>query len=250
MFKFVFFRLVISFFLGSFLWVLLDTFYWYCVIPHSRVKHKFKFSSFFSQIYTNLPKMLAQYIEDKKSNEFKEHGLIIFTGKQGQGKTMAMTYYINRLIAKYPDVIVGTNYNLICQDFVLDDYHQLFDIDNGKQGIIYGFDEIQATFSSRKWSDFPCDLLSAICQNRKAHRVIYGTSQNITLIDVALRKQCMRFAKCYTWLSFLTLVVFFEPEYDFDGQLSKSHFRGFRFFIQDDILRYQYNTFDLIKSLR
>lgn len=121
---------------------------------------------------------------------------------------MAMTYYINRLIAKYPDVIVGTNYNLICQDFVLDSYEQLFVLDNGKKGIIYGFDEIQATFNSRAWKDFPPDLLAAICQNRKAHRVIYGTSQNITLIDVALRKQCMRFAKCYTWFSFLTLVVF------------------------------------------
>lgn len=246
----LFFRFFICCFFCIVLWIVLDSFYQYSKLDHYRKRSYFKYSNKILYVLVQLPRLIAQYVEDRKSSEFKEHGLIIFTGKQGQGKTMAMTYYINRLIAKYPDVLIGTNYGFLNQDFVLDDYKLLFEKNNGRNGIIFGFDEIQATFNSRAWKEFPPDLLSAICQNRKAHRVIYGTCQNITLVDVAIRKQCMRFAKCYTWFGFLTLVVFFEPEFDFDGQLSKSHFRGLRFFLQNDVLRYQYDTFDLIKSLR
>ena len=244
------FKFFLCFLFGLFLWIFLDTCYQYSKLDHYRRRTYFKYSNKILYVLEQLPRLIAQYIEDKRSDDFKEHGLIIFTGKQGQGKTMAMTYYINRLIAKYPDVLIGTNYGFLNQDFVLSDYTQLFEINNGLKGVIFGFDEIQATFNSRAWKDFPPDLLAAICQNRKAHRVIYGTCQNITLVDVAIRKQCMRFAKCYTFFGFLTLVVFFEPDFDFEGQLAKSHFRGLRFFLQNDVLRYQYDTFDLIKSLR
>ena len=238
--------------LFTILWVFFDTIYQYCLIPHYRTKTKrIKPSPFLWHVFHTLPYLLAQWIEDKKSSEFKEHGFMLFSGKQGAGKTMAMTYYINRMIMKYPDVIVGTNYGLMCQDFVLNDYRQLFDMSNGKEGIIYGFDEIQATFSSRSWKDnFSPDLLSAICQNRKAHRLIYGSCQNIQLVDKSIRIQCQRFAKCYTLPPGITLVAWFEPEYDFEGNLEKSKFRGFRAFFQDRALRYQYDTFDLIKSIK
>ena len=186
------FKFFLCFLFGLFLWIFLDTCYQYSKLDHYRRRTYFKYSNKILYVLEQLPRLIAQYIEDKRSDDFKEHGLIIFTGKQGQGKTMAMTYYINRLIAKYPDVLIGTNYGFLNQDFVLSDYTQLFEINNGLKGVIFGFDEIQATFNSRAWKDFPPDLLAAICQNRKAHRVIYGTCQNITLVDVAIRKQCMR----------------------------------------------------------
>lgn len=235
-----------------FLWVILDSFYHYCHIPHYRVKRKpIKETGFLYHLFFTVPRDIAYLIEDKKSDEFKEHGFILFTGKQGSGKTMAMTYYINRLILKYPDVLIGTNYGLLCQDFELTDYHQLFEVNNGLQGVIFGFDEIQATFSSRNWKDnFDPSLLSAICQNRKAHRLIYGTCQNIQLVDKSIRIQSMLYAKTFTFLGFITLVVFFEPEYDFEGNLEKSKLKKFKIFFQDDVLRYQYNTFDLIKSIK
>lgn len=234
------------------LWLIFDTIYQYCLIPHYRRKIKrLKPSSFFWHIYHTLPYLLAQWIEDKNSDEFKEHGFMLFSGKQGSGKTMAMTYYINRMIMKYPDVIVGTNYGLMCQDFVLDDYHQLFETNNGLQGVIFGFDEIQATFSSRTWKDnFDPNLLAAICQNRKAHRLIYGSCQNIQLVDKSIRIQAMKYAKCLTISPGITIVAWFIPEYDFEGNLEKSKFCGLRLFFQDRSLRYQYDTFDLIKSIK
>lgn len=241
-----------SFVLFTVLWVFFDSIYIYTTIPHYRVyKKTVKPSSFLWHIFHTLPFLIANYVEDRKSSEFKEHGFLLFSGKQGSGKTMAMTYYINRMIMKYPDVIVGTNYGLLCQDFVLNDYHQLFNTSNGREGIIFGFDEIQATFSSRAWKDnFSPDLLAAICQNRKAHRLIYGTCQNIQLVDKSIRIQAMKYAKCFTFNPGITVVVWFVPEYDFEGNLEKSKFCGLRVFFQDRSLRYQYDTFDLIKSIK
>lgn len=246
------FSIFFDFLFAYFLWVVLDTIYHYFHIEHYRLHRKpIKETGFLYHLIFTLPKDIAYLIEDRKSDEFKEHGFILFSGKQGSGKTMAMTYYINRLILKYPDVLIGTNYGLLCQDFELNDYHQLFEVSNGKQGVCFGFDEIQATFSSRTWKDnFDPLLLSAICQNRKAHRLIYGTCQNIQLVDKSIRIQAMLYSKCFTFFGFLTLVVWFEPQYDFEGNLEKSRLKGFKFFFQDEVLRYQYDTFDLIKSIK
>ena len=244
---------LICFLLSTVIWVFFDSLYYYFfLIPHYRTHRKrHKDKSLFWHIYHTLPLLIATYIEDCKSDEFKEHGFILFSGKQGQGKTMAMTYYIDKLQKNYPGVIVLTNYCYKNQNDILSDYTQLFSLDNSEKGLIYGFDEVQATFSSRNWKDnFTPDLLSAICQNRKSHRLIYGTCQNIQLVDKSIRLQCMKFAKCYTFFTFLTLVVWFEPEYDFEGNLDKSKFKGFRLFFQTPELRSLYNTFDLIRSIK
>lgn len=239
------------FIFAYFLWIFADVLYQYSKLYHYRKFNKTpKCESIFYKITFRLPVLIAQYIEDKKSDEFKEHGLILFTGKQGQGKTMAMTYEINKLILQYPDLKILTNYGLICQDVPLNDYLPLLYEDNGLFGLVFALDEIQATFNARQWKDFPPELLSCICQNRKAHRVIFGTVQNVSQVDRAIRLQCRLYKKCYCFFGFFNLVVNFEPEFDFEGNLSKSKFRGFYFFLQEDVLRYQYNTFDIIKSLR
>ena len=247
----LFIKFILTIFFCLFLWIFLDSIYQYKHIYHYRVDYSnVKTEKFLYKIVFRLPLLIAQRIEDKRSDEFKEHGLIIFTGKQGSGKTMAMTYEINKLCLKYPDLKIYTNYGLLCQDGKLDSYLPLIHYDNGFQGLVFALDEIQATFSSRKWQDFPPDMIGCISQNRKAHRVIYGTSQSIANVDVQIRRQCRLFCKCWTFFGFLTCVARFEPDFNFEGNLEKSKFRGFYFFLQEPVLRYQYDTFELIKSLR
>ena len=97
-FKFIFLFL----FFFSFLWVFIDSIYQYILLPHYRIKRKRKRDhGFLYHVYFTLPYLIAQNIEDRLSNEFKEHGFILFSGKQGSGKTMAMTYYIKQLQNKY-----------------------------------------------------------------------------------------------------------------------------------------------------
>ena len=63
-----------------------------------------------------MPQLLAERYADYVSDEFQEHGLYLFCGEQGSGKTYSMTYNINKLILQNPGVFVLSNYGLMCQD--------------------------------------------------------------------------------------------------------------------------------------
>ena len=143
----IIFKFILShfyyFFIAYLVWVLLDTIYHYSKLYHFRKFQKTpKTESIFYKLFFRLPPLIAQYIEEKQSDEFKEHGLILFTGKQGQGKSMAMTYAINKLILKYPDLKIYTNYGLLCQDYALSDYTPLLTADNGMLGLVFAIDEL------------------------------------------------------------------------------------------------------------
>lgn len=233
------------------LWIVMD-----CGLHLVRLKsYKRSYSSSFPQPFLisflcNFPRMLANYINDLKSEDFKEHGLYLFCGEQGSGKTMAMTYNINRLLMEYPNVKILTNYNLMCQDKPLESYKPLVYMDNKESGLIFGIDEIQSTWSSRSWSDFPPDMISVICQNRKSHRVIFGTAQNINMVDKNIRLQTRRYVVCKSFLGIIQLCLYYKPYFDFDGRLEYAKLKKIQLFMQDESLRYQYNTFDIIKQLR
>ena len=65
--------------LFTILWVIFDTIYQYCLIPHYRRKiTRLKPSSFFWHIYHTLPYLLAQWIEDKKVMNSKNMVLCYF----------------------------------------------------------------------------------------------------------------------------------------------------------------------------
>lgn len=50
--------------------------------------------SIFEQIFILLPRQFWKNYYNKNIGEFNEHGIIMFTGKQGQGKTLAETKYL------------------------------------------------------------------------------------------------------------------------------------------------------------
>lgn len=231
-------------------WIVLDTFYHLLklkafknYIPEVRPE------IFLFKILFRMPKLIAIRLNDLRSDEFKAHGLYIFCGEQGAGKTMSMTYNINRLFMKYPQCKIFTNYGLMIEDKPLEDAFDLLKYNNGYSGLIFGIDEIQATFNSRSWKDFPPDLLATVCQNRKSHRVIFSTAQSVSQVDKAIRLQTRRFINNYTLFGFLTVSLWYKPYFDFEGNLEKAKLRKIQIFLQEEELRYQYNTFDIIKSM-
>lgn len=238
-------------FLGLFLWVVLDSIYKLTLLkkyrsslsslPHENLLYKIIF---------RLPGLIAERLNDLRSDEFQEHGLYLFCGEQGSGKTMAMTYNINRLILEYPEVFVLTNYGLLCQDKPLNSSDDLLKYHRPYTGIIYGIDEIQTTWNSRKWKDMDMSIISALCQNRKSYRVIYGTAQSVSQVDKAIRLQTRRYINCHCFFGFLNVCLWYKPHFNFEGNLEKSTLKKVQVFFQEPALRYQYNTFDLIKSLR
>ena len=231
------------------LWLFSFTLYFYVKADKpKKQKNNFKFSGLIYNFLFVVPKRLSEFIIHQTSSEFSEFGLRIFCGEQGSGKTYAMTHEINKLFALYPDVKILTNYDLMIQDGDLDSWEPLLYEKNGDNGIIFAFDEISLWFNSRFRTLNP-SCLQEIVQNRKNHRVIFGTAQNISMVEKQLRLQAFSYINMHCWLGFFCWGTEWHPTFDFDGNLIDKQFMGFKFYVQDDSIRYQYDTLKTIQRL-
>lgn len=210
----------------------------------------FKQSSIWYNLIVLFPKLVARQFSEYNPNDFKDSGLILFSGSQGSGKTMAMTHFCNMLKAKYPDLLIYTNYGLMFEDSDLKDWRTIVGELNGHSGLVACFDEISLWFSCRAYKDFPPDFLRTIVQNRKEHRLILGTCQQINMVDKQIRRQCTEIRKCRTFLGFVTIVWRFSPVFSGDGEIIKMLPLGIYAFLQNDDLRYMYDTFRVVENLK
>lgn len=243
---FLLFKFILSF---TVLFLIADTVYQYSKMEKTVYKRNvFKFSSPLYTLFRVFPVRFAEYIDSMTSKEFHESGLIIYCGEQGSGKTYCMTHEINKLFCIYPDIKILTNYDLMIQDKCLDTWQPLLYEKNGDSGIVFSFDEISLWFNSR-FRDLPPEVLPEVVQNRKNHRVIFGTAQNICMVDKQIRLQATEYRNCHTWFGFLSWYVAYRPVFDFEGNLIDKKFLGIKCYIQDNSIRYQYDTFSTVKRL-
>lgn len=233
----------------SCLYIIADSIYWFFISPKYPCEPiRFKESSKFYQLFVLLPRMLGKDRANLDTNSFNAHGLILFEGKQGFGKTISMVRYANLLKAKFPESIVISNTKTIFNDIDLYGWRPLLDVNNGKYGVICLLDEISIWFSNRNYKNFPPELLQIITQNRKNRRVILGTCQNVSMCDKAIRLQATYVVKCYTF-SCITFNVWSVPDFDSEGNLLKRKFKKITWFVQDEFLRECYDTYSVIESL-
>lgn len=54
---------------------------------------KIKKTNYIKMLFYDLPKNIGADIARRNPNEFREHGIIIFEGEQGAGKTSSMVQY-------------------------------------------------------------------------------------------------------------------------------------------------------------
>lgn len=186
----------------------------------------------------------------KDPSVFPDQGMIIFTGRQGMGKTIAMTEYIYRMQQTYPMLKVTTNYGFKTEDLYLNHWKRLIDFNNGRLGVIAGLDELQNWFSSNASRNFPPEMLQVITQNRKNRRVIVGTAQNFYLLAKPLRTQTTEVRECFTILKCLTVVHRREPILDVSGDVRTYKNRGWYFFVHSDQVRNSYDTYKVINNLK
>lgn len=231
------------------LWYFFFTSYYFIIGKKPKYKRNdFKFTPVIHQLLFDVPKRFSEFLIHQTSREFDEFGIRIFCGEQGQGKTYAMTHEINKIFARFPDVEILTNYDLLIQDKCLDTWQPLLYEKNGDNGIIFAFDEISLWFNSR-FRDLNPSVLQECVQNRKNHRVIFGTAQNISMVEKQLRMQTYSYINCHCWFGFFVWCTEWHPVFDFDGNLTDKHFMGFKFYIQDPVIRYQYDTMHTIQRL-
>lgn len=190
----------------------------------------------------------------KNGSGFEEYGMTMYCGRQGAGKTMAMTEYLERMRAKYPNALILTNYGYKYETSPFVDWNDFFSVKNGTDGIIFAIDEIQNEFSSTAWKNFPESLLSEITQQRKQRVKIVCTSQIFTRVAKPLREQCMDVVDCFTVGGRWTWTKCFDAvDYNrfIDSPSGKDKIRRLyiKTFIQDNHLRNLYDSYAKIERI-
>lgn len=138
-------------------------------------------------------------------------GTIFFTGKQGAGKSLSATHYLQKLKDHYPDLYIYSNIQLAIADkvikseevaeYILDKKIAgeacghcekcLVDkmcVEQKEIPIAFFLDEVQTVlFNTKKSVSF--ETFKAICQQRKALKTIIGTMQEFLDLDIRYRRQ-------------------------------------------------------------
>lgn len=230
--------------------------FWYCRLYFSGYRPKgeesryfVKKRTFFQKLLIDFPRQYAMDVVTRDRQEFPYRGMIIFTGRQGNGKTISMVQAITQCKAEFPECKVLTNFAFSGEDEVLDHWRKLTDFSNGKKGVVVGMDETQNWFSSSQSKNFPPEMLQVITQNRKNRRVIFGTAQNFYLLSKAIRSQTTEVRACLTLFGCLTIVRRKEPVLDADGNVSEWRHLGTYFYVHSAKLRASYDTYKCIETL-
>lgn len=205
--------------------------------------------SLFVRLFWDAPRRYADDLYKREPDFFRPQGLIIFTGRQGNGKTSALMQYAIDLLDTYPKAKCLSNTKFAYQNEKLAHWKQLVDYKNGNKGIVVIMDELQNWFGSNQSRNFPPEMLGVITQNRKNRRVILGTAQNFYLLAKAIRSQCTEIRQCVTLAGVFTIVVKREPIIDNDGEVKELKFRGMYSFVHSDRLRNSYDTWSVVDAL-
>lgn len=201
------------------------------------------------RLFWDFPKQYAKDMLDYDPEFFKYQGCIIYTGRQGHGKTISMVHDAYMMQLEYPKARCISNLGYKHEDAELKHWRQLVDYKNGKHGVIVMMDETQNWFSSNQSKNFPPEMLQVITQNRKNRRIILGTAQNFYLLAKAIRSQATEVRDCHTFFGCMTFVRRREPVLNCDGGVEEWKNLGWYFFVHDAALRESYDTYRVIESL-
>ena len=213
----------------------------------------------FRRLIINLPLLIYYVIHDIIHYEKKlPYGCWFFVGRQGSGKTISLVKTLDNLKEKYPNVKIYTNFSYVKQDGKLGDIYDITDKNlYGDYGTIFAIDEIQNEFSATRQSNFPVEILSTVTQQRKQQILILTTSQVFTRVSKPLREQAFRVIECSTYLGRYTVNRHFDGidyadtlELSPDTKTRRRPTIYYYSFVQNNKIRSEFNTFEVIKRLK
>lgn len=209
----------------------------------------FKKPNKIKMLFWDFPKQLGIDISNRDPNFFKPQGIIIFTGEQGSGKTMSMIKCATDLKEQYPKAKVISNTDFKLQDKAMESWKDLTSYNNGSNGVIVIWDEIQNAMNSRSYKNFPMEMVGVVTQNRKNKRIILCTAQSLHMVDKTIRVQMSQERHCMNLFGVLNVVFKYKYQFDSDGEPIKKTFKGLYFYCQNDKLRNSYDTYKVIDVL-
>lgn len=201
------------------------------------------------QLFVAAPRAYVRDMFDTDPDFFRYQGLVIYTGRQGDGKTISLVRDIMQMQYEYPLCRCITNLSYKHEDEQLTDWHQLIDYKNGIHGVIVGLDEIQNWFSSKQSKDFPPEMFEVVTQNRKNRRIILATTQNFYQAAKDVRAQCSEVRKCRTFFGVWTIIHAVRPIMDANGDVKEWKHVRFYSFVHTKEIRESYDTYKVIESL-
>lgn len=204
-----------------------------------------------STIFKGLYLFIKDIIKGNNANFFP-NGVHCFVGLPGTGKTLTMTHYINKYKQLYPKAIIVTNYGYIYQDLALNHWRDLINLDNGTDGIIFVIDEIQNTFFSKNWKDFPMDMIPMLTQNRKKAKMILCSTQSYAFMVMDIRRLCNYVIECKNYFGRIFFCRYFHAiAYDefMDNSLKRRLFIQREWFVGTDELFSMYDTLRIVESM-
>lgn len=216
----------------------------------------------------SLPKALYFWLRDfyfsvkeKWGSQFDKWGLHVFVGEFGAGKTSTMVYKAYRLAKRYPQLSILTNLQLKhfpkgTKILPLVNFKSIEECPNNCLVLI---DEIGTIFNSRdfmKGSSLPKSLFQHLCQCRKRHVMVYGTTQRWNFLDKQLRDIVASVYSSHLifWHPFSRLAVvrrYDAQEYDtgFSNPLYPLVALSAEVYVQTDAVRNLYSTDQLIVNM-
>lgn len=197
-------------------------------------------------------KFLYYFVCDVRDREIKyPYGVWLFVGLPGRGKTISAVEYCHRMKLKYPDVKIYTNFNLSIQDDAITHWRDLL---NYESPAIFVLDEVQLTFNSRAWADFPPEMVTLLTQNRKDKKQIIATAQSFARVDKVFRELTNFVIECRCLAGRWVFQRAFETEDYMNGldpQFGKRRRRAWRYnFVQDNAIRDSFDTLLKLDSLK
>ncbi|MBQ7782941.1 MAG: hypothetical protein IJ368_03140 [Oscillospiraceae bacterium] len=201
------------------------------------------------RLFWDLPKARARDFFASNPDAMDIHGLYMFCGAQGSGKTIAAVQFMRDQLKKYPLIKIRSNIDISFQHGYIEHWSELVNVHNGEIGQIDFLDELQNWFSSNDSKNFPPQMLEEVTQERKKHKVIVGTSQVFTRLAKPLREQTTYLCLPITFMGCFTVVRVFKPIIDDSGNLKDKKFIRCYCFVHDNELRESYDTYQKVERL-
>ena len=186
-------------------------------------------------------------------HEFTTNGILCFSGRQGNGKTLTAVKYIKEILKDYPRCIVVSNIDIKGVNVIrYTGLADLLKIDNGDNGIILFFDEISNQFNSVTSKDINPEWFTIINMQRKRHMHIIGTCPILSRVGKAFREQFDVICLCDQWLGGFIQFNHYYINNCFalqDGEDIKNGLKHYKiqFYFIDPKHFGNYDTFEVVK---
>lgn len=205
--------------------------------------------SILKRIFIDFPRRFCLDLYNKDPDEFNYYGFWLFCGEQGSGKSVASADFIRRIKTEFPLSKVMANIGFKWSNKFIDSHEDIIYNNFGTSGTVVFIDEIQNWFNSSERVNFPPEIIQEICQQRKQHKIVVGTSQCFNRISLPLRQQVNYLCLPMTIAGCLTIVRVYKPTVSEDGQIKKKRHVKTYFFVHDEELRNSYDTWEKVKRL-